>query len=143
MQLCASLRVILQQITSNAFSLDLYYLAFPNDKRFIKYLVYGIYGIEFVQTMLMSHDVFATFGYDFGDMDTLTTSHLSSRFTLPIISAVGTRSICYPISVTYLKFSCWCRACLLRIPNLHIVEVTNHPDIHHLCSLLCSFSVVV
>ncbi|PBK84786.1 hypothetical protein ARMGADRAFT_1018454 [Armillaria gallica] len=69
--------------------LYLYYLAFPNDKRFIKYLVYGIYGIEFVQTMLMSHDVFATFGYDFGDMDTLTTSQLSSRFTLPIISAVA------------------------------------------------------
>ncbi|KAK0236506.1 hypothetical protein EDD85DRAFT_643675 [Armillaria nabsnona] len=69
--------------------LYLYYLAFPNDKRFVKYLVYGIYGIEFVQTMLMSYDVFATFGYDFGDMDTLNTSHLSSRFTLPIISAVA------------------------------------------------------
>ncbi|PBK84782.1 hypothetical protein ARMGADRAFT_1169981 [Armillaria gallica] len=37
--------------------LYLYYLAFPNDRRFIKYLVYGIYVIEFVQTMLIAHDV--------------------------------------------------------------------------------------
>ncbi|KAK0236474.1 hypothetical protein EDD85DRAFT_642972 [Armillaria nabsnona] len=68
--------------------LYLYYLAFPNDRRFIKYLVYGIYVIEFVQTMFIIHDVFATFGYGFGDMDTLTTRHLS-WFTVPIISAVA------------------------------------------------------
>ncbi len=142
MQLCASLRVVLQQITPNAFSLDLYYLAFPDDRRFTKYLVYAIYAIEFVQTMLISHDAFATFGYDFGDMDTLTAKHLS-WFTIPIMSAVGARSICYPFSVTHLEFSCWCGSNLLCIPNLHIVEVTNHPDIHHLCSLLCSFSVTL
>ncbi len=142
MQLCASLQLALQQVTPNAFSLDLYYLAFPNDRRFIKYLVYGIYVIEFVQTMLISHDVFATFGYGFGDMDALTANNLS-WFTVPIMSAVGARSNSYPFSVTYLEFSCWCGASLLCIQNLHIVEVTNHPDIHHLCSLLCSFSVAL
>ncbi|PBK82338.1 hypothetical protein ARMGADRAFT_1038666 [Armillaria gallica] len=68
--------------------LYLYYLAFPDDRRSIKYLVYGIYVIEFVQTMLISHDVFATFGYGFGDMDALTAEHLY-WFTIPIMSAVA------------------------------------------------------
>ncbi len=122
-------------LTLNAFSLDLYYLAFPNDRQFTKYLVYGIYVIEFVQTMFITHDVFATFGYGFGDMDALTAKHLY-WFTVPIMSAIGAHSICYPFSVTYLEFSCWYRAGLLCIPNLHIVEVTNHLDIHHLCELL-------
>ncbi len=102
MQLCASLQLALQQITPNAFPLDLYYLAFPDDRRFIKYLVSGIYVIEFVQTMLITHAVFATFGYGFGDMDGLTAEHLY-WFTIPIMSAVGARSNCHPFSVTYLQ----------------------------------------
>ncbi|KAK0194324.1 hypothetical protein F5146DRAFT_1035258 [Armillaria mellea] len=68
--------------------LYLYYLAFPNDKRFTKCLVYGIYIIESVQTMLIAHDVFATFGYGFGDMDALTRVNLYS-LTVPILGAVA------------------------------------------------------
>ncbi|KAK0484810.1 hypothetical protein IW261DRAFT_1591128 [Armillaria novae-zelandiae] len=68
--------------------LYLYYLAFPNDRRFVKCLVYGIYIIEFGQTMLIAHDAFTMFGYGFGDMDTLTRINL---FWLigPIMSAVA------------------------------------------------------
>ncbi|PBK88449.1 hypothetical protein ARMGADRAFT_1084406 [Armillaria gallica] len=57
--------------------LYLYYLAFPKDRKFTKYLVYGIYVVEFVQTILVSHDVFATFGYGFAS---------STRFLLLITS---------------------------------------------------------
>ncbi|PBK66301.1 hypothetical protein ARMSODRAFT_1021501 [Armillaria solidipes] len=67
--------------------LYLYYLAFPNDRRFIKYLVYGIYVIEFGQTMLVAHDMFVTFGYGFGDMDALTRMNFY-WLTSPIMSAV-------------------------------------------------------
>ncbi len=88
MQLCASHRVILQQIVSNAFSLDLYYLAFPNDRQFTKYLVYGIYIVEFVQTMLVAHDAFAMFGYGFGDMDALNRLNFS-WLTVPVMGTVG------------------------------------------------------
>ncbi|SJL07388.1 uncharacterized protein ARMOST_10735 [Armillaria ostoyae] len=90
--------------------LYLYYLAFPNDRRFTKYLVYGIYVVESVQTILVAHDAFATFGYGFGDMDALTGMNF---FWLagPIMSALG----------------------LLCIPDLHSVEITNYPDIHRLC----------
>ncbi len=140
MQLCASFRVVLIQIVSNSFSLDLYYLAFPNDRRSLKHLVYGIYVIEFVQTMLVAHDTFAMYGYGFGDIDALTRMNFL-WITVPIMSAVGAHSICYPFSLTYLEFSFLCRAGLLCIPNIHIVKVTFHPDIRHLCSLLCSFSI--
>ncbi|SJL10276.1 uncharacterized protein ARMOST_13660 [Armillaria ostoyae] len=67
--------------------LYLYYLAFPNDRRFIKYLVYGIYVIEFGQTMPVAHDAFAMFGYGFGDMDALTRMNFF-WLTSPIMSAV-------------------------------------------------------
>ncbi|PBK86607.1 hypothetical protein ARMGADRAFT_1066514 [Armillaria gallica] len=67
--------------------LYLYYLAFPNDRKFTKCLVYGIYVIEIVQTMLVTHDVFAIFGYGFGDMEALTDMHLD-WLTVPVVSAV-------------------------------------------------------
>ncbi|PBK82350.1 hypothetical protein ARMGADRAFT_1090403 [Armillaria gallica] len=67
--------------------LYLYYLAFPNDRRFTKYLVYGIYVIESVQTMLIAHDMFARFGYGFGDIDALTKTDFN-WLTVPIMGAV-------------------------------------------------------
>ncbi|KAK0236471.1 hypothetical protein EDD85DRAFT_954339 [Armillaria nabsnona] len=68
--------------------LYLYYLAFPNDRRFTKYLVYGIYVIESVQTMLVAHDMFAMFGHGFGDIDALTRTNFN-WLTVPIMSAVA------------------------------------------------------
>ncbi|SJL10281.1 uncharacterized protein ARMOST_13665 [Armillaria ostoyae] len=68
--------------------LYLYYLAFPNDRRFTKYLVYGIYVIEFAQTMLVAHDAFAMYGYGFGDMDALTRINFY-WLAGPIMSAVA------------------------------------------------------
>ncbi|KAK0449460.1 hypothetical protein EV421DRAFT_1996525 [Armillaria borealis] len=68
--------------------LYLYYLAFPNDSRLLKYLVYGIYVIESVQTILVAHDTFAMFGYGFGDMDALTRLNYN-WITVPITSAVA------------------------------------------------------
>ncbi|KAK0241168.1 hypothetical protein EDD85DRAFT_992751 [Armillaria nabsnona] len=52
--------------------LYLYYLAFPKDRIFTKCLVYGIYIVEFVQMMFVTHDVLAMFGYGFGDLEALT-----------------------------------------------------------------------
>ncbi|PBK86485.1 hypothetical protein ARMGADRAFT_1126953 [Armillaria gallica] len=67
--------------------LYLYYLAFLNNKKFVKYLVYGIYIVKLVQTILASHDVFATFGYGFGDLDALTDIHFY-WLIVPIMSAM-------------------------------------------------------
>ncbi|PBK86519.1 hypothetical protein ARMGADRAFT_1017212 [Armillaria gallica] len=52
--------------------LYLYYLAFPKDKKLTKYLVYVIYVVEFVQTVFVTQDAFAMFGYGFGDLEALT-----------------------------------------------------------------------
>ncbi|SJL00928.1 uncharacterized protein ARMOST_04243 [Armillaria ostoyae] len=67
--------------------LYLYYLAFPNDRKFTKYLVYGVYIVEFVQTILVTHDTFSVFGYGFGDMDALIAMNFN-WLTVPIMSAV-------------------------------------------------------
>ncbi|PBK66282.1 hypothetical protein ARMSODRAFT_960226 [Armillaria solidipes] len=100
---------------------DLYYLAFPNDRRFTKYLVYGIYVIEFVQTVLIAHDVFATFGYGFGDMDALTAKHLY-WFTVPIMGTVaaGIGQVFYAYRIFILSKS--------RIISIFIVciSLTNY-----------------
>ncbi|KAK0484827.1 hypothetical protein IW261DRAFT_860055 [Armillaria novae-zelandiae] len=68
--------------------LYLYYLAFPNDRRFTKCLVYGIYVVEFVQTLLIAHDVFAIFGYGFGEIGALTRMN-SFWIAVPIVSSVA------------------------------------------------------
>ncbi|KAK0498676.1 hypothetical protein EDD18DRAFT_1375580 [Armillaria luteobubalina] len=68
--------------------LYLYYLAFPNDRRLLRNLIYGIYIIESVQTILVAHDAFTMFGYDFGDIHALTRMN-SFWFTVPIMSAVA------------------------------------------------------
>ncbi|PBK58808.1 hypothetical protein ARMSODRAFT_1027931 [Armillaria solidipes] len=68
--------------------LYLYYLAFPKDRQFTKYLVYGLYVIEFAQTVLVSHDAFAGFGYGFGDIEALTDIH-NNWLTVPIMSSVA------------------------------------------------------
>ncbi|PBK87028.1 hypothetical protein ARMGADRAFT_1168900 [Armillaria gallica] len=52
--------------------LYLYYLAFPKDRNFTKCLVYVIYIVEFIQTMFVTHDALAMFGYGFGDLEVLT-----------------------------------------------------------------------
>ncbi|KAK0468796.1 hypothetical protein IW261DRAFT_1372813, partial [Armillaria novae-zelandiae] len=67
--------------------LYLYYLAFPNDKQFTKYLVYGIYIVEFVQTILFTYDAFAMFGYGFGDIEALTAMDFN-WLTVPIMNAI-------------------------------------------------------
>ncbi|PBK86542.1 hypothetical protein ARMGADRAFT_530386 [Armillaria gallica] len=68
--------------------LYLYYLAFPKDRKFANYLVYGIYAVEFSQTMLVTRDAFLVFGYGFGDMKVLTAMH-SHWFTVPVTSAAA------------------------------------------------------
>ncbi|KAK0434164.1 uncharacterized protein EV420DRAFT_1771194 [Desarmillaria tabescens] len=69
--------------------LYLYYLAFPNDRQSTKCLVYVIYTIEFVQTILVAHDEFETFGNGFGDIKSLIGISFS-WLTVPIMSAVIT-----------------------------------------------------
>ncbi|KAJ7898965.1 hypothetical protein B0H13DRAFT_1623004, partial [Mycena leptocephala] len=73
-------------LTVQLFS-NLYYLAFPNDRLFTKCLVYTIYSIAVVQTVLLTHDGFAAFGYGFGDFAALTAVRFY-WFTSPIVGGL-------------------------------------------------------
>ncbi|KAJ7142366.1 hypothetical protein C8R44DRAFT_603564 [Mycena epipterygia] len=52
--------------------LYLYYEAFPHDRLSTKCLVYTVFAIELVQTILITHDAFQTFGYGYGDIARLS-----------------------------------------------------------------------
>ncbi|KAJ3929057.1 MAG: hypothetical protein NXY57DRAFT_900811, partial [Lentinula lateritia] len=66
----------------------LYYLAFPSDRTIIKSVVYGIFLIEIFQTILVTHDAFAIFGYGFGSFESLTKMYFD-WFTVPVMSGIG------------------------------------------------------
>ncbi|KAJ7200001.1 hypothetical protein GGX14DRAFT_467189 [Mycena pura] len=65
--------------------LYLYYEAFPLDRLPIKVLVYTVYIIEFVQTMLMTYDAFGTFGYGFGANISVVTNVHFDWLCIPIM----------------------------------------------------------
>ncbi|KAJ4493856.1 hypothetical protein C8J55DRAFT_169813 [Lentinula edodes] len=65
----------------------LYYLAFPSDRTIIKSVVYGIFLIEIIQTILVTHDAFAIFGYGFGSFESLTKMYFD-WFTVPVMSGI-------------------------------------------------------
>ena len=67
---------------------DIYYLAFPNDRIGIKYLVYGLALIETIQTAFMSHDAVMALGLGFGDPSALDNDHFA-WMTIPLLSAIG------------------------------------------------------
>ncbi|PBK93188.1 hypothetical protein ARMGADRAFT_151634 [Armillaria gallica] len=67
--------------------LYLYYLAFPRDRRFTKCLVYGIYVVELVQTILATADAFSTFGYGFGNIEVMTRMDFN-WLVIPIMSGI-------------------------------------------------------
>ncbi|KAJ6580064.1 hypothetical protein DFH09DRAFT_912859, partial [Mycena vulgaris] len=71
-----------------AAQMYLYYEAFPNDRLSTKCLVYTVCTVEVVQTVLMTHDASAMFGYGFGDASVLA----QLRFfwlTIPVCGGVG------------------------------------------------------
>ena len=45
---------------------DLYYIAFPEDKFYSKALVAFVYFMELVQTVMATHDVFASLAFGWG-----------------------------------------------------------------------------
>ncbi|KAF9002872.1 hypothetical protein BDQ17DRAFT_1174405, partial [Cyathus striatus] len=64
-----------------------YYLAFPNDRLYTKILVYFIFILESVQSLLVAHDAFEAYAKGFGNFEALTTGYFS-WLTMPIIGGV-------------------------------------------------------
>jgi len=66
----------------------LYYLAFPNDRLYLKCLVYGLYTFEFVQCVLIVEAAFHTFVTSFGDVDVFNRVN-TEWLSVPIFTALG------------------------------------------------------
>ncbi|SJL10282.1 uncharacterized protein ARMOST_13666 [Armillaria ostoyae] len=112
--------------------LYLYYLAFPNDRRFTKYTVYGIYVIEFVQTILVAYDMFATFGYGFGDMDALTSAHsywLIDMLLNAVVCCVGQVFYAYRIFIVSKS----------RIVSIFIICISLTSSVAAIITVIYSF----
>lgn len=78
---------------------DLYYLAFPKDPRRNKLLVYGVYLLELVQTVMLTHSAFTVFGFGYGDLSQFNNVDLA-WFEVPIISGIGKNHLSYYFSIS-------------------------------------------
>lgn len=66
-----------------------YYFSFPNDKACYKIVVAIVYILELLQTIIISHDAFESFGLRFGNFSSL--DHIKHIWLgVPIISGIAT-----------------------------------------------------
>ena len=70
------------------FSSDLYYLGLSNDPLYRKTLVYGVYAVELVQTILYSKKGYQEFATGFGNVLALEEVGLL-WFATPVLTAIG------------------------------------------------------
>ncbi|KAK0501124.1 hypothetical protein EDD18DRAFT_1147267 [Armillaria luteobubalina] len=128
---------------SLSIQLYLYYLAFPKDRRFVKCLVYGVYIVDLVQTILVARDAFVVFGYGFGNLEALTGMHLN-WLILPIIIAFITvvaqvfyayrifilsRSRIVPVFIICVSLTCTVASTVTSINCLRVGDVTKVYDL--------------
>jgi hypothetical protein len=66
----------------------MYYMSFPNDRKGIKALVFALFTIETMQTILCTHDLFAAYASGWGNLAQLDSAHLEWLAT-PITSGIG------------------------------------------------------
>jgi hypothetical protein len=66
----------------------LYYLAFPNVRWYMKYLVYGVYVIEVVQSALITETGFRTFVTGLGDVQVFGQAE-TGWLSVPILTAIS------------------------------------------------------
>ncbi|KAF7354104.1 hypothetical protein MVEN_01097800 [Mycena venus] len=98
--------------------LYLYYQAFPKDRSFTKCLVFGVYAIVLVQTMLVTRDAVTTFVYRFDDPCALANrANLGFEwFSLPVMCPGGLH-----------------RAIFLRVPHPSFIEIVENAGFHRDC----------
>lgn len=68
--------------------LDIYWTAFPSDQWHTKLLVYTLFVLDSLQSILLARDGFSIFAEGFGDMVRLNEIGLV-WFSVPILAALG------------------------------------------------------
>lgn len=77
-----------------------YYLAFPNDARFIKLLVTFVYLVEAAQTFIVTSDCFNIYARHFGTLEALNLVQ-TEWLAAPTITAIGGCSAIDPLYIQY------------------------------------------
>nr|GAT55908.1 predicted protein [Mycena chlorophos] len=75
-----------------------YHVSFPEDRRSVKLLVYGLATLDVLQTCLITADAFHWFAFGFGNMEQLDQTFLNS-WDVPFLDAI--------ISLIVQGFYCW------------------------------------
>lgn len=103
--------------------LDLYYLAFPQDRRITKSIVYFVYILGTAQTVFALHDFYTLYCTEPPPPGTYTINFL--WFTIPFCGAVGTFWLDYLASyLTRVGMrSCFRRPALLCKSDLHYHKI--------------------
>ncbi|EJD00216.1 uncharacterized protein FOMMEDRAFT_22670 [Fomitiporia mediterranea MF3/22] len=83
-----------------------YYLAFPNDKLWFKCVVYGLYIMDTLQSILVAHDAFNGYAKGFGDLTALGSIQMEWLAT-PILTGLAsfTVQLCYTYRIYVLSRS--------------------------------------
>jgi hypothetical protein len=68
--------------------IDIYWTAFPSDQWHTKALVYTLFILDTLQSILLARDGFATFAAGFGDLAQLDNVGLV-WFSVPVLAALG------------------------------------------------------
>ena len=83
-----SRQLLLYRPLSNYISSDIYYLVFPDDSLQKKLLVYAVYTVELVQTILLGRMAYKEFAAGFGHIDAIYTIGLLA-LAVPILGSIG------------------------------------------------------
>ncbi|EKM52244.1 uncharacterized protein PHACADRAFT_148765 [Phanerochaete carnosa HHB-10118-sp] len=70
----------------------LYHIAFPRDRWTMKTLVYGVYLVEMVQTILVTHDAFGEYARGFGNLKALNAEGLH-WIAVPVFSGIVSATV--------------------------------------------------
>lgn len=65
----------------------IYHVSFPEDRPLMKAIVYGVYLIELVQTILVAHDAFAGYAIGYGNLQALDSAQLE-WLAVPVFSGI-------------------------------------------------------
>jgi len=71
---------------------DMYYLAFPTDPKRNKFLVYSIFILEVMQTIIITQSAFHVFGEGYGNLAIFYSIKLT-WLSVPIITGIGRHCI--------------------------------------------------
>lgn len=109
--------------------LDIYYLASSNDSWRTNALVYGVYLVETIQTVLLSYTAFKTFAAGFGNINAIINGSIL-WFSIPIMSSAGRFVNALCCSLLTKNCSCICCPGLLCLPYQCAGEIQSRRDPH-------------